>query len=263
MKQFCKAHRLTVFFGLAYLLSWYPWVLALLRGRTSGPNPLGPLVAGLLVTAVISGRAGLREYLGRIVRWRVGAKWYLIALTLPVLLCLGAGILALTLSGPAQLVALSSGKLRELPDRFLFILLFIGLGEEPGWRGFALPQLQTRYTPLVASLILAPFWAIWHLPLIGTEFAGPIVAPFLLSVVGGTLLQTWLFNRTGGSVLLPMLFHAATNAFGAGFLFPLVSGSTLVLLWWTYSLLVVATGFAVVCLSSSRVLLSAPLPAGA
>lgn len=263
MKRFWKGHWLIIFFGLAYLLSWYPWILALLRGRTSGPNPLGPLVAGLIVTAIVSGRAGLREYFGRIVHWRVNPKWYLIALTLPVVLCLSAAVVPFALAGHPQVASIAIAKVRELPDRFLFILLFIGLGEEPGWRGFALPQLQTRYTPLVASLILAPVWAIWHLPLLGMEFPGPIIAPFLCSVLGGTLLQTWIFNRTGGSVLLPMLFHAATNAFGAGFIFPLFSGSTLILLWWVYSLLSVATGFALICLSRSRVQLSAPIRAAA
>src|SRR5947199_3415499 len=88
---------------------------------------------------------------------------------------------------------LSIDKLRELPERFIFILLFIGLGEEPGWRGFALPHLQARFSPFLASLVLALVWAIWHLPLMGNEFPLPIIPAFLISLFGATFVQTWLF----------------------------------------------------------------------
>ena len=125
-------------------------------------------------------------------------------------------------------------KLREVPERFLFIFLFIGLGEEPGWRGFALPELQRRYSPLLASLILAPIWAIWHLPLVGNEFPWPIVPVFLLSLFGATFMLTWFFNRTNGSVLLPMLFHATVNSVGAGLIFSLFAGQALTALWYIY-----------------------------
>ena len=85
-------------------------------------------------------------------RWRVGFKWYAVTFGTPVLLCLMAVAITRCFAPPASV--LSIDKIRELPERFLFILLFIGLGEEPGWRGFALPQLQSRYSPLIASLIL-------------------------------------------------------------------------------------------------------------
>ena len=249
MKAFVKQHRLVTFFVLAYALSWYPWILALVRGRTSGPNPLGPLVAGIIVTAIVYGRPGLREYFARLVRWRVGVRWYAIVLGLPLLLCLIAAATSLWLTN-SQLQSLSAEQLRELPDKFIFILLFIGLGEEPGWRGFALPQLQMKNSPLKASLILAPLWALWHLPLIGNEFPWPIVPAFLLSVLGATLLLTWLSNGTKGSVLLCMIFHAATNTLGAGLIFPLFSGGTLLLLWWIYAVVCLIAGFGVVFFSA-------------
>jgi membrane protease YdiL (CAAX protease family) len=230
VKAFLKQQRLVAFFALAFALSWYPWILALLRGRTSGPNPLGPLVAAIIVTATVYGRSGLREFFSRLVRWRVGAKWYAITFATPVLLCLIAVAVTLCFVPRWQISALSIEKMRELPDRFLFILLFIGLGEEPGWRGFALPQLQAKYSPLTASLILAPLWALWHLPLIGNEFPWPIVLPFVLSVFGATFMLTWVFNESKGSVLLPMLLHTTVNTVGAGLMFPLFSGGALVLL---------------------------------
>src|SRR5436190_11891126 len=242
MRAFLKQHRLIVFFVLAFALSWYPWILALVRGHISGPNPLGPLVAGIIVTAIVSGRAGLREFFSRIVRWRVGVRWYAITFGTPILLCLISVALTLCFVPHSQTSPLSIEKVRELPERFVFILLFIGLGEEPGWRGFAVPQLQAKYSPFSASLILAPLWALWHLPLIGNEFPWPIVAPFVLSVFGATFMLTWVFNGTKGSVLLPMLLHATVNTVGAGLIFPLFSGATLVLLWWIYGFIWLCAG---------------------
>jgi len=245
VKLFLQRHLLGAFFVLAFALSWYPWIIALFRGHTTGPNPLGPLLAGLIVTAIVSGRSGLREYLGRIVHCRVGVHYLATACLLPILICLISVALTVCLTGDPKMGSLSIENLRELPERFLFTFLFVGLGEEPGWRGFALPQLQTRHSPLIASLILAPIWMIWHLPLMGTEFPWLIVPPFLLSVLGGTFLLTWIFNRTGGSVFVAMLFHAATNTIGAGLLFPLFSGSALLLLWWIYGAACVVAGLAV------------------
>src|SRR6476646_10694216 len=132
MKAFLKRYRLVAFFVSAYALSWYPWLLALIQGRTSGPNPLGPLVAGSVVTAIVDGRSGLREFFSRLVRWRVGAKWYAIVFATPVLICLIAIAITLCFVRNSHISGLSIEKLRELPERFLFILLFIGLGEEPG-----------------------------------------------------------------------------------------------------------------------------------
>ncbi len=236
-------HQLVTFFVLAFVLSWYPWVIALARGTTSGPNPLGPLLAALVVGGIAEGWPGVRDLLGRIVRARFGLRWYALIFALPILMCaVAAGIMALfgkTIAWPA------TAALRELPDRFLFIFLFIGLGEEPGWRGFALPRLQKRHTPLGASLILAPIWALWHLPLMGNEFPLPVIPAFLISLLGGTLIQTWLFNRTNGSVFAQMLFHATVNTVGAGLIFPLFKGPAFVPFWYVYALLWLAVGLMV------------------
>jgi membrane protease YdiL (CAAX protease family) len=242
MKALFRRHPLTLFFVLAFLLSWYPWILALIQRRTTGPNPLGPFVAGIIVTAIVYGRTGLREYFSRLVRWRVGLRWYFVTLGLPVAICFGAAAITFACSQNSFVSTLSAEKIREIPDRFIFILLFVGLGEEPGWRGFALPELQKRFSPLRSSLALAPIWSLWHLPLIGNEFPWPIVPAFLVSVFGATFMQTWLFNRTNGSVLLPMLFHATVNAVGAGLVFSIFGGPALIFLWWTYSLLWLGLG---------------------
>lgn len=229
---------------MAFVLSWYPWIIALARGRTTGPNPLGPFVAGIIMSAIVSGWPGLREFLTRLVRWRVGIRWYASAFLIPILIPLIAVGILLCFTHAPQVSAFSSDKLRELPATFLFILLFIGLGEEPGWRGFALAQLQKKHPPLIASMILAPVWALWHLPLFGTEFPWPVVAPFVLSVFGGTCVLTWVFNKAKGSVLLTMLFHAALNTVSSSLLFPLFSGTPLVALWWIYGFIWLCVGFA-------------------
>lgn len=246
-REVVARHDLVLFFVLAFVFSWYPWVIALAQGRSSGPNPLGPSIAALIVAGIAEGWPGVRALLGRIGRVRFGLKWYAFVFGLPALLLAAAvGIMAVlgkvnSLPGAAEW--------REVPDRFLFILLFVGLGEEPGWRGFALPRLQKQRTPLGASLILAPIWALWHFPLFGTEFPAPIIPAFLISLVGATLIQTWLFNRTKGSVFAQMLLHASVNTVGAGLIFPILKGPAFVLFWYVYSLLWLTAGIAV---SASR-----------
>jgi CAAX protease family protein len=250
MRAFFRRHTLVAFFVMAFVLSWYPWIIALIRGRTSGPNPLGPFVAAIIMTAVVSGRSGLREFFSRLVRWRVGIKAYAIVFLTPILVCLVAAGITLCLASPAS--TLSTEKLREVPERFLFIFLFIGLGEEPGWRGFALPQLQTKYSPLIASLILGSVWALWHFLLVGNEFPWPIVPAFLLSLFGATFMLTWLFNHTNGSIFLPMLFHATVNTIGAGLIFPLFSGRPLIILWYIYGVIWLCLGLATLLFSANK-----------
>jgi len=250
MRAFFRRRTLVAFFVIAFVLSWYPWIIALMHGRTSGPNPLGPFVAGIIMSAIISGRSGLREFFSRLVRWRLGVKAYAVVFLTPILVCLVAAGITLCFASPAS--TLSIEKLREVPERFFFIFLFIGLGEEPGWRGFALPQLQTKYSPLIASLILGSVWALWHLPLVGNEFPWPIVPAFLLSLFGATFMLTRLFNRTNGSVFLPMLFHATVNTVGAGLIFPLFSGAALIVLWYIYGVIWLCFGLATLLFSGEQ-----------
>lgn len=247
--------ELPIFFLLAFLLSWYPWFLALAQGRSSGPNPLGPFVAALIVAGIAQGWPGIKDLLARIVRGRIGWRWYAVIFGLPIALC-AIALAIMALFGQVTSTP-TAAAWRELPDRFIFILLFIGLGEEPGWRGFALPRLQKNYSPLSASLILAPIWALWHLPLMGNEFPWPVVPAFLIALLAGTLIQTWLFNRTKGSVFAQMLFHATVNTVGAGLIFPLFKGNAFVVFWYLYALLWLAV--ALVLVASRRGDLKSPI----
>jgi membrane protease YdiL (CAAX protease family) len=209
-------------------------------------------VAALVVAGIAQGWSGVRDLLGRIVRARIGLRWYAIILGLPLLFC--AAAMAIMAAGGVSIGRPETTALRELPDRFIFIFLFIGLGEEPGWRGFALPRLQKAHPPFVASLILAPIWALWHLPLMGSEFPVAVIPAFLMSLLGGTLIQTWLFNRTKGSVFAQMLFHATVNTVGAGLVFPLFKGPAFVAFWYVYAALWLAAGLVISAARSSSAL---------
>ena len=245
-----KRRPLLFFFPLAFALSWYPWILALVqRSGPSGPNPLGVLVAALLVTGLAFGKTGLKDLFARLFRWRVGVQWYALVLLLPPVFCITAAGINILAGAPMP----SPEKFRAWPgmiDRFIFIFLFIGLGEEPGWRGFALEQLQKNRTPLAASAILACVWAFWHLPLMGTEFTLPVIPAFLLSVFAATFILTWMYNRTRGSILLPMILHSTVNTVGAGFLFPMFTGADSLRLWYIYSALCVV--FAAALIASGK-----------
>jgi membrane protease YdiL (CAAX protease family) len=168
---------------------------------------------------LIDGRAGVRALLLRMVQWRVGIGWYLLViLGYPVVLLaglsvvLGAAPLNALLSNPSLLVS------SYLPG-IAFGLVFPSLGEEPGWRGFALPRLQRLYGPLLASLILGVLHALWHTPAYFVRGAisdnGFDLGVFVgnsLAIVAFTFIWTWLFNSTSGSVLFAMLVHATGNA---------------------------------------------------
>jgi membrane protease YdiL (CAAX protease family) len=222
-----------IFFLLAYLFTWANWLPQALtsRGLTSIQIPgflailagYAPALAAIIVTAMLSGRQGLRELFRRLVRWRVGIQWYGVALLLPVSITLIAlGIHRLTGGiGPDFTQAAFPFGPPETPVWqkitllfLIFILGFDGLGEELGWRGFALPHLQEGRSALAASLILGLLWAGWHLPYALTEgsFLSELPLPiFFLDLLAVSTLYTWLFNHTQGSILLAILFHAAGN----------------------------------------------------
>jgi membrane protease YdiL (CAAX protease family) len=222
---------LTSFFVMTFALSWVWFGLALgawglpLQGPAGFVGTLvGPCLAGFTMTALLRGRAGVVHLLRRIVRWRVAPVWYLLAvLAWPALLVAAVLVLPDQPGGGGPPPALSGAGFLGL---YLSILVFGGpLGEEPGWRGFALPGLQERCGPLVGALLLGALHGTWHLPIYllipGYNGAPPglagTLAQFLLFVVGvtaGSVAVTWLFNNTRGSLLIAVLHHAATNTAG-------------------------------------------------
>ena len=243
--QIMRQHPLVFYFLIAFGLSWayellvfgilrlpFDWMWVLLL-------TLGPTVAAFLMTAIIQGRTGALQLLRRYALWRVGIRWYLL-----VLLGVPAMLLLPYLIQPG---AFSAFRLPGLPFLLDYLIVYLStlvfggpLGEEGGWRGFALPRLQQRSGPLVGTLLLGVLWGLWHLPLFllvpgyngaGTGFVGiliPFVA-FVISVIGMTVLFTWVFNNTRGSLLLAILLHASINTAPAMLLllFPSFEGTLL------------------------------------
>jgi uncharacterized protein len=212
------------YFVLAFVFTWALWVPAALEARgLISPLPVpagflgvfGPMVAAIVVTALEGGRAGLRSLLGRVVRWRVAPVWYAVAILGPLVLTLGAVALHVVLGGQPPSIGLLIGALPTLVIYIVYMTLTVALGEEVGWRGYALPALQARYSALLASLILGVLWALWHLPQFfnpDTLYSNLPFVLFLAYIVPFAVLITWVFNSVGGSVLMAILMHALMNA---------------------------------------------------
>lgn len=228
-----RRHPLLTFVLLAYALSWWPWVwYRLAPGEVDAPIlPFGPFIATAAVLALLGGWAAIRAWIGKIGLWRVGPAWYGVALIMPPVLTLTAVALNLMLGAKVspefQLPGLAS-----FVVRFVFIFLWIGLGEEPAWRGFALPRLLSRHGPLAASLLLGAIHAVWHLPLYGVEYDAANLLPWLISVFCFAVVVTWMWLHTEASLLLPMLMHASNNT--VALLWRMFDGGTGVQLWWIW-----------------------------
>jgi membrane protease YdiL (CAAX protease family) len=218
-----KRYPLATFFVLAYAFAWSLVLLTRVSMIFGFLALFGPTAAATIVTACTDGRAGVGNLFRSLAIWRVGLRWYVVALGLPALLSLAAAGLSLVFGAPADIHVSELSPLTAI----LFILV---IGEELGWRGYALPRLQARYGGLGASLILGILWAAWHLPnqfIPGLEFYSYGFPAFALYVVPMTLLFTWLANHTRGSVLLSWLFHGAINT-----LIVVNSAVDIVQRWW-------------------------------
>jgi uncharacterized protein len=220
LSSLIQHHPLASFFVLAYAMTWLLWTPLVVSGGGS-PTGFGVVLAGLgslvpsavaiALVALLYGKAGVRTLLRRLLIWRVGVGWWLAVLSLSTL-PLGAVGLSVLLGGDAPDVA------DTIPGIVLLFLfsIFPGSagGEELGWRGFALPHLQAARSALGASVVLGVVWGVWHLPLYLTGAEGrplSLFAPWVLVTVALSIFLTWMYNGTGGSLLIVVLFHAAIN----------------------------------------------------
>ncbi|HEY5722993.1 MAG TPA: CPBP family intramembrane glutamic endopeptidase [Allosphingosinicella sp.] len=217
-------------------LSWYSWLLGYADDPgNSGINPLGPLVAALLVSAA-GGWTNLKAFVRTVVRIRAHWTTYAIALLLPILLAV-ASVAIMIAQGANFPIGQAQARWTDLVDAFLIMFLFVALGEEPGWRGWLMPRLQAHLSPLKASLALAPVWALWHLPMLGEELPFDQLIPFLISLTAASIVLTWLTLRTRGGVLPAMICHATVNAIGGSYLFTFFSGADTTSLRWINAIL--------------------------
>ena len=178
-------------------------------------NAAGPALASLSVTAITSGKAGLRLLLRRCVQWRVGIGWYLIAIFgfIPIWAVELSVLYGVNI--PIALLLKWTLIFTVLFPQAVISILTASFAEELGWRGFALPRLQQRYGPVLGTIILGTLHGLWHLPAFFTGLLGPFSLPnymsFLFVAIAATFLYTWIFNHTKGSVLLATLTHGFSN----------------------------------------------------
>ena len=202
-----RRHPLVSFFVLAYALTWPLIPLVSVSPLWGFPALFGPALAALVVVAVADGRAGLKDLLSRVVRWRVGAGWYAVALGLPAILALAARGLHAALGARTSV---EFGGLSVLN----FVVFVLIVGEELGWRGYAFPKLLAERSVLAASLILGALWGAWHLPTFfvpGAPQYGLPFSAFVLLTMAYSVLFTWVYLHTRGSVLIATLLHGAIN----------------------------------------------------
>jgi membrane protease YdiL (CAAX protease family) len=238
LKAFVKKHPVLTYYALVFAMSW-GGILLIVGGPGGIPGSseevemlmppvllalfAGPSVAGLLMIRLVAGRVGLHDLLSRLLRWRVGARWYAAAL-------LSAPLIVTTV-----LLALSLFSLEFIPgivttDNKIALLLFgIGWGllgggllEELGWTGFAVPRLRLRYTAFTTALIVGLLHGTWHFLIAfwaGGSFSGGQWTTYLFGILffylgalpAYRVLMVWVYDRTA-SLLVAMLMHASLSA---------------------------------------------------
>jgi len=216
-----KKRPVFAFYILAFTITWLGWLpqAAYSHGLFPFDSPIfyvlggvGPLLAAYIVLRILHGAGATEELFAPLLRWRVGVGWYAVALCgYPVI-----WLAALALKG--ELGTAIDQVTPSLTLLSAFAITFIAaIPEEVAWRGFALPRLQARHGALVASLIVGAFWALWHLPLLlieGDVMSTYPMIPYFLELIALSVVYTWLYNSTRGSVLIVTIFHAASNVVG-------------------------------------------------
>lgn len=272
-RAFIKRRPALTYYVLAFAISWGSLLIVAAPGGIPGASahvatlfPLailgllaGPSVAGILMIGLVSGRAGLRDLLSRLLRWRVSVRWYAVAL-LTVPLVAAATLFALSLISPVFLPAIvTSADKASLLLAGLAVGLSGALAEELGWTGFAVPTLRLRHDILTTGLIVGLLWGVWHVPITfwasGTSSGAlsldgflPALVFYLADLPAYRVLMVWVYDRTG-SLLLAILMHASLIAstlfvlapqplLWSGIVYNLVVG---VVLWVVVGAVVVAT----------------------
>ena len=214
---------LSTYFILAYALSWsigVPLALAhqgiipaILPQWTHYLVAYGPMLSALIVTGISQGSPGLKELGGRIFKWSC-LKWWAAAFS-PLLLGM-VGIWILNRFTGSEIRLADLGAVNYLPPlgvrgALLLWIFTFGLGEETGWRGFALPRLQKGRGALAATLILTVFWALWHLPQFFYLLDPSMAAGWLIGLFAGAVILTWLYNSSPDNILPVAIWHGCFN----------------------------------------------------
>ena len=276
IKGFFKRHPVLTYFVLTFVISWGGvLILGAPRGMPTTSEQfqklwpivfllffLGPSIASILLTGLVYGRTGFRELLSRLLRWRVGTRWYAVALlTAPLLVT--AVLLALSLISPVFLpgILTTANKVSLILSGIMIGLIGGGFLEELGWTGFAVLGLRRHYGVFTTGLIVGFLWGAWHfLPTFwgsgdssGALSLSLLLPPCLFYV--GVLpayrvLMVWVYDRTGESLLVAMLMHASLTASSLFILAPSAKGVSLMIyylllaaaLWVIVAAVAVANG---------------------
>jgi len=225
--EFLKRHSLITGIALMFLFTWpldlanagivpfkVPFVIYIMLGW-------GLIFASLIMTGLTVGREGVTTLIKRFLIWRVGWMWYLVAFLLyPVIFASAVLVNAGWTHAPVDFSEVFAHKIfgasANLPAFILpfFIFDFLSNGEEMGWRGYVLPRLQAKQTALVSSLILGVIWAFWHFPRYLAPDNNGSFMWMLIKVLADSVIYTWVYNNTKGSLLLTTILHAASNTAG-------------------------------------------------
>jgi membrane protease YdiL (CAAX protease family) len=227
MKDFIKKHPVLTYFALTFIISWV--AVFIVAGGIPVPADqlailgiailLGPSIASLTLIGLTSGKEGFRELLSRLLRWKVGARWYAVAL-LAAPLSIAAVLLALSLLSPKFIPAiLTSDNKATLLLSGIAAGLMVGFFEELGWTGFAIPRLRLRYgVVMTGGIVVGLLWGAWHFILFfeGDSFSGAFPLVLLLARLFSCLpayriLMVWVYDHTE-SLLVAILMHASLVA---------------------------------------------------
>ncbi len=263
-KALIKRHSLLLYFILAFFLSWGGVLIVVGPGELGVPERMntlsvymmmliGPSVAGVLLTGLVSGRAGFRGFLSRLTKWRVGARWYAVALLTAPLLAT-AILFALSLFSSEFLpLIFTTGDKGTILVNGIVAGIMVGFFEELGWTGFAIPRLRQRYGILTIGLIVGFLWGLWHLILFWERdsFSGAISLVLLLVQLFSWLpayrvLMVWVYDRTE-SLVVVMLMHLSLVAIQSILIPPLTGLSLLTyILTWAVVLWVVVAAIVII-----------------
>ena len=275
LKNFIKRQPVLAYFILTIIFTWGCMAIAVYPGgfpiseaqmETSGALVyvamlVGPSGAGLLLTGLIDGRKGYRQLLSRLIRWRVGAGWYAFALmTAPVMIVVLLSGLSL-ISAEFQPVLFAADGKTALVLSSIAAGLAVGLFEEIGWTGFAVPRLKSRYSVLKTGLIVGIVWGAWHFPPFWKSDTFSAALPLVL-LIGQLfswlppyrILMVWVYDRTE-SLLLSILMHASLMGSLNALVPAELTGMTLltwILAWAAALWLIVGAGVLINSIKRSR-----------